>query len=612
MRRFSLLASGLCLGLSFPSLVSAQEAPVAPEVEKPETTTPDASSTDSPDSPAPTKYEILDEGLVEGEPASTGNDTEEVSEPTPALAPDDSADASLALESDKSVTVENSMSDVDLVAEVAPETSAVYKSLLNTVWNGMYFALPLQLSGAAESTSSFGLDRYGTESSSDASVQPLVRIGGTFSSLKKWSSVTLQAEYEHDVYTGRAGQGLEMDDEGLVTDAGRTNQLRKAYGVVGIKNKVWLGAGAMTSSWGLGLIANAGDQVWQPGSARFSSPRGGDRVLRAFAVVGINESLGMALRLGGDSVLGDDILLSEEDRLRGGVDPLIEDDDAHQFVAALTVGEGKSTSGGVYAAYRNQSAVTGETTEVIAVDVHVKRTQMIGESRLELEGEAVVIVGDTEWAPTMDFSTHTVRQLGVAARASYHHPKEFGAVADFLYASGDDNFDDEAQTAFKVDRNYDMGMLLFRQVLAGQTARAVATASDLDLVGEPSEDIERFATRGSASNTISFFPRGYYRPVKGLEIYGGPLLAITVADYADPLNSRLAGGTPRNAQDAKPGRYLGTELDLGIRYRQMVSGSELTIGVEGGVLMPGSVFEDAEGSGLGSVYGVRTMLNYKL
>ncbi|MBL4636405.1 MAG: hypothetical protein JKY56_21265 [Kofleriaceae bacterium] len=606
MRRFSLLAFGLSIGLCYPSTASAQEAapelPAAPETEPtapvegsapvaaPESSEPIAVPADAPAEEPPTVPTV-----------SADTAPVDVAE----TVPEESATAAVVSASDTGVSA--ALDDAE-----APSAPASYKPLASTIWNGMYFAAPLQLGGVVESTSSFGLDRYGTVSSSDASTQPLVRIGATFSSLKKFSSITFQAEYEHDVFTGRANQGLAMDDAGLVEDGSRTSELRKAYGVIGIKDRFWLGGGAMTSSWGLGLLANAGDQVWEPGTARFTSPRGGDRVLRAFAVVGVSKSLGMAFRIGADSVLGDDVLLSESDRLRGDVDPLVEDDEAHQFVAALTFGEGKNTSGGAYVAYRNQSAVTGETTEVIAIDFHGKTQQMLGESRLELEAEAALILGDTEWAPTMDFATHDVRQLGIAARASYHHPKNVGAVADFLYASGDSNFDDETQTAFKADRNYDMGMLLFRQVVTGQTARAVATASDLDLVGEPSEDIERFATRGSVSNTISFFPRAYYRPWKGLEVYGGPLFAITVSDYADPLNSRLAGGTARNALDAKPGRYLGTELDLGLRYRQIVSGSELTIGVEGGFLMPGSVFDDSEGNGLDNVYGVRTVLNYRL
>ena len=102
-----------------------------------------------------------------------------------------------------------------------------------------------------------------------------------------------------------------------------------------------------------------------------------------------------------------------------------------------------------------------------------------------------------------------------------------------------------------------MGMLLYRQVLSAQTGRGVATASDPELVGYPSAGIERFATRGSITNTVAFFPRAYWQPLAGLEVYGGPLVAFNATSNIDPLNTRLAGGSARNALNAKPGTYLG-------------------------------------------------------
>ena len=111
---------------------------------------------------------------------------------------------------------------------------------------------------------------------------------------------------------------------------------------------------------------------------------------------------------------------------------------------------------------------------------------------------------------------------------------------------------------------------------------------------------------------MSFFPRGWIRPVDGLEIYGGPLFAFSNVDLADARPTRLAGGDPRNAFGGDPGGYLGTELDVGIRYRALVQGSVLTVGVEGGIFQPGNAFADADGQTMQSVSGARAMLNYAL
>ena len=202
-------------------------------------------------------------------------------------------------------------------------------------------------------------------------------------------------------------------------------------------------------------------------------------------------------------------------------------------------------------------------------------------------------------------------QLGVAARAAVDY-KAFGAVLDVLYASGDRNLDDEQQNGFKADPNYELGLLLFRQVLADQSARGAFTAGDPTLVGVPSANLERIPTRGSATNTLAFFPRMHVRPVAGFEAYGGFLFAFAAATPVDPLNTRISGGIPHNALGGASGRYLGTEVDGGIRYRLNVAGGEITLGAEMGALRPGNALRKRDGNNMGAVYGSRMMLDARL
>ena len=81
---------------------------------------------------------------------------------------------------------------------------------------------------------------------------------------------------------------------------------------------------------------------------------------------------------------------------------------------------------------------------------------------------------------------------------------------------------------------------------------------------------------------------------------------------ADPRNTRLAGGQPRNAYDQDGSAYLGTELDAGLRYRLLLHGAQLTVGVEGGVRIPGGAYAGPEGEDLGNVFGGRAMLHARL
>ena len=176
----------------------------------------------------------------------------------------------------------------------------------------------------------------------------------------------------------------------------------------------------------------------------------------------------------------------------------------------------------------------------------------------------------------------------------------------------DRNLDDDAQNAFGVDPNYDMGMLLFRQVLTAQTGRSAVTAADPNLVGVPNEDLDRFPTRQRLMNTIALFPRGYIRPIDGLEIFAGVLAAFTEVDYIDPLNTRtFGGGDARNPLGADPGVYYGTEVDFGVTPNALW-GTQLTVGAEGAVFLPGSAMTGPNGLGDDPVWGGRLTLTYEL
>jgi hypothetical protein len=231
--------------------------------------------------------------------------------------------------------------------------------------------------------------------------------------------------------------------------------------------------------------------------------------------------------------------------------------------------------------------------------------------RLTAAAELAAIFGTTELAPSVDFETHDVRQLGAAVRVDWD-ARRWGVVLDGVFASGDQNFDDNEQNAFEADVNFHQGLLLHRYVRGAWSARSAVTAADPTLVGEPAEDLDRLPTGGAVSDVVSLFGRGWVRPADGLEIYGGPLLAWRAAGAADPFNTRLAGGDPRNALDGDPGGYLATELDLGVRWRGVFSGVELVVGAEGGVLLPGPGMRAGEGVSFTTVAGGRGIVSVRM
>lgn len=497
---------------------------------------------------------------------------------------------------------------VAAAAVTTPTTAPVRQHLLGFNLGSTQLQVPIAVTLRGEGLNGYALDRYGTAMEAGGAFAPRARVGLKFDTATTWDGFKLLAEYEHDVPTGFLQLRSPVVGAGMPESQALDHALRKANVRAQFGRNVQVGAGLMTSHWGLGLIANDGAHDWEPGTARFTDPRDGDRVLRAFASVGLSEELGLVATLAGDYVYEDDVLINAREEAFAGTGG----DRAFQGIASLAIGRGKATSGGVYAVYRQQNTLDGRSLNTAVVDVTAKSVfQLAQKVSLTLEGEAAVLAGKTTFATTPEFPEQNVLQLGAALRASVD-AGSFGGVFDFLYASGDQNPDDAYQNGFRADPNYEMGLFLFRHVAAAHSGRATATAGDLNLVGAPTPGVDRLPSRGSPTNTIAFFPRAWWRPIDSLEIYGGPLIALSEVPLMDPLNSRVAGGSPRNALDGDPGIYLGTELDVGVRWRLKSGPQQLTLGVEGGVLLPGTAFTDALGNTMGPVAGARAILDYRL
>lgn len=484
----------------------------------------------------------------------------------------------------------------------AANEPAAYQPLGRFEVGGVQIQLPGSLRSRIETVESFPVDRYGTRSDADFVWSPEARIGAILSGRVPRVPVGFQLEYEHDLATGTTVGAPDYDGERLPNGELSHAELRKAFLRLDL-GEHWVAAGGyMLSHWGLGMVSNDGAHGWTPGSAYFGDPRSGDRVLRAYVGTQPLTDYAIAFRAAFDDVVDDDSLL--------------DGDDAWQAIFSARAGVGQSKYGGIYIVYRDQDgerdSISQRGFEAVVVDVAGGMDFDLGAAgALSLLGEFAVITGDTSFAPTPEQPDHDLLQFGVNARAALDRD-DHGFVLDFLFASGDQNFDDDEQNAFRMDPNFEVGLLLFRNVMAAQTGRAPVTASDPTIVGRPVPDLDRVPTGGSVSNTIAFFPRAWWRPLQALEFYGGPLFAWSDVRYADPFNTRVdGGGQPRNALNGDPTPYYGAELDLGARYRRLIRGTELTLGLEGGVLLPAGAFHDADGEPMDEVLGGRMMVDYR-
>ena len=355
---------------------------------------------------------------------------------------------------------------------------------------------------------------------------------------------------------------------------------------------IGLRSGLQLSHWGLGLLANDGrNYLSGDATSWFSLPYVGDRVLRTALWTrpwaGTNSPLrGLLLSFALDRVASDDITLPMKDP---GFAAWNTDEVAWQGIFAARMFLSKTDSVGLYYVYRDQQHSDGKWLKVhsadVAIDLGLVQTDDLA---LRLSGEAVGIFGQTTLGPSPDHPEHKVRQVAGVLRLDTRAGK-LRALFDLGAFSGDPSADDDVVSNFKADPNFQQGILLFRRVVGWQTARMRGTASNPDVVGTPNEDLERLASGGSVTSTITLFPRVGAR-LGPAEVYGGLLLALSPTPIADPYQTRTKGGGVARTVYGKAveGSLLGAELDGGVRMAfDLVGNTQLLAGVEYGVALPG-------------------------
>jgi hypothetical protein len=177
---------------------------------------------------------------------------------------------------------------------------------------------------------------------------------------------------------------------------------------------------------------------------------------------------------------------------------------------------------------------------------------------------------------------------------------DFTLSAEWGFSSGDaDPRSSTALTTFSWPRDTNLGMLLFEHIVSFQSARSAAVGiENLRALDSPSFPLTEVATDGRATNVNAFFPQIFYDPLDNLRLKAGVLLAWSHTDIVDPIQTSLAWDGERIDDDAvnywggKPGRYWGTEIDLGFEYRYA---DFMEFVLEGAYLIPGDGLKDENG-----------------
>lgn len=285
-------------------------------------------------------------------------------------------------------------------------------------------------------------------------------------------------------------------------------------------------------------------------------------------------------------------------------------DDLHGWITAVRWVEpthplGRDFEGRVYHSFRwsqdNDTAVSAFGGRVMS---------KLG-SDFSAGAEASLIVGSTrEVGDALRVITNDpsvvqpIRQFGARGVVRWDKPK-YTLYLEADYASGDsDPQPRTALTQFRFAEDTNVGLLLFKHVLAYQSARAAAAGvALLRSLDAPSYPLDQVATRGSFTNAVALFPQVDVRPTDDLLLRGGVLFAWAPAPVIDPIGSLQRRDGLRidddlvNFAGGRPGSYYGTEIDLRVQYRMY---EHFAADLEGAVLFPGSGLEDDNGDAVRS------------
>ncbi len=383
---------------------------------------------------------------------------------------------------------------------------------------------------------------------------------------------TVLLKFEADFFTGQAwGEpwGIATDiDERHRDTVGVLNQdafvprelsLNTRLGDAGLQ------VGLTTSQWGLGLLSNNG-----AGDPLFGRTDFGDRVVRVATQLPASEL--WSVGLGGDMVVEDDSAIAADGQ------------QAYQvFVAAQRV-EGERELG-VYAVNRNQREPSELTTQLGVLDVFVRVPVALGDWTLHLAGEGAGIVGRTDRATTYDApDDQPVRTAGAVAQVALEAPSLVTAHLRGGLASGDDATDDKA-TGFTFDRDYDVGMVLFDEVLAGVDAATYALVDDPANAGQAPNGADGLVKEGAFGQAAYVQPAVQLEPVDGLDVRVGAMAAWATAPISQAFYTARNGGVPTTHHEtASTGRFLGTELDWALGYERSLKDWTPGVRVQGGHL----------------------------
>ncbi len=373
-------------------------------------------------------------------------------------------------------------------------------------------------------------------------------------------------------------------------------------------------AGQQGSHWGLGIVANDGNHAQVFGDYRLGDVS--ERI--AFATRPFGRNSDFVVALAGDLVYRDRLarLMPYDVAVTHGAgEPsqmvTLGGDTVWQGILSLFYQDHLCSTDcerkriGLYGVYRDwTNRLPGREHDFLRAGVvdlyaHWEWPTPDGGAKIFAGGEFVGIFGRTNFARNAEFAEQDIVQFGGAVEVGVERAQRFRVNLSGGYASGDSNPLDGAQRRMTFNPDYRVGLIMFPELMAWQTARAATIGIDNRVLGRPTPGADLIPTSGGVANAVYFNPTAIVNFNRWIDARAGVVVGASTTDYVDPTQPNLYGSAANYRGGNPRARDLGIELDLGLMARYPLgAGLFLNGGVQGGVMFPGHAFDNGVGESM--------------
>ena len=352
----------------------------------------------------------------------------------------------------------------------------------------------------------------------------------------------------------------------------RTPSVRKMAMTANLQ-AIQLELGLTTATWGLGMLANDGDK-----EPFFGQPEFGDRVVRARLTTKPRQGSPWHLTAAWDRVLQDEVSVDVNTQWpnQAIVSVLWKQDD---------------DQAGIYGAVRRQDELLySRSTRVTVVDAFTDlHLPLTSDLNLHLAAEGAGITGKTNRSTTYNSRDRvhvlSAGAVGVAMLGLRDDTVQIGLSSGFATGDGDPN--DDTMADFTFDRNFDVGMVLFDEVMGGIDAAHYNLVTNPAYAGRPPDGVEASVHEGAFRRATYVQPRVEAHLLPSVRARLGMLFAWSTAPVSHGFYTHRNGGVPVNhLKQPTSGYKLGSEFDWSLQLGPFLEADHILgdtrVSVQGG------------------------------